>query len=61
MAVQSLHRIVRILYHLITTRQQYDGSVFAVMKQHAQQRQLSMLKRHASTLGFQPTPTGCVP
>jgi transposase len=57
----AAHKIARILYHLITTRQRYDESVFALMEQRTQQRQLSMLKKHASALGFQLTPTGCVP
>ena len=57
----TAHKIARILYHLITTRQRCDESVFAVVEQRAQQRQLSMLKKHAGALGFQLTPAGCVP
>jgi transposase len=57
----AAHKIARILYHLITTRQRYDESVFAVMEQRAQQRQLSMIRKRASALGFQLTPTECVP
>ena len=57
----AAHKIARILYHLITTHQRYDVSVFAVVEQRPQQRQLSMLKKHAKDLGFQLTPTGCVP
>jgi len=57
----AAHKIARILYHLITTRQRYDESVFAVMEQRAQQRQISILKKRASVLGFALTPAGCVP
>jgi transposase len=57
----AAHKLARILYHLITTRQRYDETVFAVMEQRAQQRQLSKLKKHASLLGFELKPVGCVP
>jgi len=57
----AAHKIARILYHLITTRQRYDESVFAVMEQRAKQRQISILKKRASVLGFALTPAGCVP
>jgi transposase len=57
----AAHKIARILYHLITTRQRYDESVFAVLEQRAQQRQVSILKKRASVLGFELKPAGCVP
>jgi transposase len=41
----AAHKIAPILYHLITTRQRYDESVFALMEQRAQQRQISTLKK----------------
>ena len=34
--IAAAHKIARILYHLVTTRERYDESVFAVMKQRAQ-------------------------
>jgi len=57
----AAHKIARILYHLITTRQRYDESVFAVLEQRAQQRQISILKKRASVLGFELKPAACVP
>ena len=57
----AAHKIARILYHIITTRQRYDESVFAVLEQRAQQRQVSILKKRASVLGFELKPAGCVP
>ena len=57
----AAHKIARILYHLITTRQRYDESVFAVMEQRAQQRQISIFKKPASALGFELKPAECVP
>jgi transposase len=52
----AAHKIARILYHLITTRQRYDESVFAVLEQRAQQRQVSILEKRASVLGFELKP-----
>jgi transposase len=57
----AAHKIARILYHLITTRQSYDESVFAVLEQRTQQRQISILKKRASALGFELKPAVCVP
>ena len=57
----AAHKLARILYHLITTRQPYEESVFAVMEERARQRQLSRLKKQAADLGFRLTPTECVP
>jgi transposase len=56
----AAHKIARISYHLMT-RQRYDESLFAVLEQRAQQRQISILKKRASVLGFELKPAGCVP
>ena len=57
----AAHKLARVLYHLITTRQPYQESIFAEMEERARQRQLSRLARQAATLGFQLTPTASVP
>jgi transposase len=57
----AAHKLARVLYHLITTRQPYDESIFAVIEQRAHQRQFLMLKKRATALGFELRPTGCVP
>ena len=57
----AAHKIARILFHLITTRQRYDESVFAVLEQRSQQRQISILKKRAAVLGFELKPAVCVP
>jgi transposase len=57
----AAHKLARVLYHLITTRQPYDESVFAVMEKRTRQRQFTRLKRQAAALGFQLTPSACVP
>lgn len=53
----AAHKLARILYHLITTRQPYDESVFADIEERARQRQLSHLKKQAAVLGFRLSPT----
>ena len=53
----AAHKLARILYHLITTREPYQETVFAAMEERARQRQLSRLKKQAANLGFQLTST----
>jgi len=57
----AAHKLARVLYHLITTRQPYDESVFAGLEERARHRQFFRLKRQAAALGFELTPTQCVP
>ena len=52
----AAHKLARILYHLITTRQSYDESVFAAMEERARKRQLAHLKKQAAALGLQLSP-----
>lgn len=52
----AAHKLARILYHLITTRQPYDESGFARIEERARQRQLSYLKKQAAGLGFRLSP-----
>ena len=54
----AAHKLARILYHLITTRQPYDESIFAYIETRARLRQLSHLKKQAARLGFQLSPVG---
>jgi transposase len=57
----AAHKLARVLYHLIKTRQPYQESVFAIVEERARHRQFIRLKRQASALGFQLTPNACVP
>jgi len=57
----AAHKLARVLYHIITTRQPYDESVFAVMEARARHRQFIRLKKQAATFGFQLMPTAGVP
>ena len=57
----AAHKLARVLYHIITTRQPYDQSVFAVMEARAHHRQFIRLKKQAAAFGFQLLPLACVP
>jgi len=57
----AAHKLARVLYHIVTTRQPYDESVFAVMEGRAHHRQFIRLKRQAAAFGFQLMPLARVP
>ncbi|MEA2257419.1 MAG: transposase, partial [Acidobacteriaceae bacterium] len=48
----TAHKLARILFHLITTRQPYDESVFALADQQHQQRHERHLRKQAEAMGF---------
>jgi transposase len=48
----TAHKLARILYHLITTRQPYDESVFVLADQQQQQRHERHLRKQAASMGF---------
>ena len=52
----SAHKLARILYHLLTTGQQYDESVFLLQDQKQAQQQEKRLRKQAKALGFQLLP-----
>lgn len=56
----TAHKLARIFYHLVTTGEAYDESVFARQEQQQQQRQLRRLHQQARRLGFELTPVPCV-
>jgi transposase len=55
----AAHKLARIIYHLVTTKHEFDESKFAEDHLHARQRQQAKLRAAAKALGFQlvPTPT----
>ena len=57
----AAHQLARVLYPIVTTRQPYDESVFAVMEARTHHRQCSRLKKQAAAFGFQLLPLACVP
>ncbi len=52
----TAHKLARIVYHMLTTRQAYDESVFKREDQKQAQRQEKRLRKQAKTLGFELVP-----
>jgi transposase len=52
----TAHKLARIVYHLLTTGQPYDESVFAQEEERYTNRLEKRLKAQARALGFQLTP-----
>lgn len=53
----AAHKLARIIFHLITTRQPYDESVFALADQQQQQRRERYIRKQAESMGFSLVPT----
>lgn len=52
----TAHKLARILYHLLTTREPYEESRVAASEAHYHRRSESRLRAHARALGFQLVP-----
>ena len=52
----AAHTLARILYHLLTTQQPYNDSVFADHEAVYQQQRVRRLHREAVALGYTLTP-----
>jgi transposase len=48
----TAHKLARILFHMITTKQAYDETVFAAEEQRQRKRMENKLKRNAHQLGY---------
>jgi hypothetical protein len=48
----AAHKLARIIYHLLTTGQEYDESVFAQNEERYRQRRTRWLEREAAALGY---------
>jgi len=48
----AAHKLARIFYHLVTTRQPYDETVFAKLEARNQQRRLYKLQTLAKQMGY---------
>jgi len=46
------NRLARLLFHLVTTKQEFDESKYAVSDARSKERQLSSLQRKARALGY---------
>jgi len=49
----AAHKLARIIFHLVTTGQAYDQSLFAAEEQRQRKRMENKLKRSAQQLGYQ--------
>lgn len=50
------HTLARILWHLVTTKESYDDSVYEKAEQKHATRRLKRIKRQAKTLGYELVP-----
>jgi transposase len=48
----AAHKLARIIYHLLTTGQEYDESIFAQNEERYRQRRTRRLEREAAALGY---------
>jgi len=53
----AAHKLARIVFHMLTTHQPYEETVFAKLEQQARTRAEAKLKAQAKALGFQLVPT----
>lgn len=49
----TAHKLARIIFHLVTTRQEFDDSHFAAAQLRFHKRQEAKLRAKARALGFQ--------
>ncbi len=57
----AAHKLARIVYHLLTTHQPYDESIYAKYQQQSRARATAKLKKQAIFLGFQLVPMHATP
>jgi transposase len=57
----TAHKLARVVFHLLSTRQPYEKSKFAVQEMHHRARLTSRLKRQAEQLGFVLNPKPAAP
>jgi transposase len=48
----AAHKLARIIFHMLTTRERYDESVFAKAEKNHLQRMENRLKIQAQALGY---------
>ena len=52
----AAHKLARIVFHLLTTREPYEETIFARNEQVHQSRLESKLRKQARQLGFEMVP-----
>src|SRR5437868_10037173 len=55
------HKLARIGYHMVTTQQGYDSTVFQEQERRTQDRKRAKLQSQAEAMGFQLVPVESVP
>ena len=55
------HELARIVYHLITTQQEYSATVFGEQERRTQDRKQKRLSVQAKEMGFRLVPVDHVP
>jgi transposase len=48
----TAHKLARIYYHLVTTKEAYDASIFAKQEEREVKRRVERLRKEAKALGF---------
>jgi len=57
----AAHKLARIVYHMITTREDYDVTIFQELERRAQEKKKNKLLSQARKLGFELVPVKAVP
>jgi transposase len=57
----TAHKLARIVYHMVTTQQEYDATIFQQQEQRRRQQKSARLHAQARELGFHLVPINSVP
>src|ERR1035437_5355060 len=57
----TAHKLARIIYHMVTTQQPYDTTIFQKQEERRQHQKSARLHAQARELGFQLVPINFVP
>ena len=57
----TAHKLARIVYHMLTTKERYNESVFAKQRQKDEKRIVQRLKTNALSMGYTLTPIQTAP
>ena len=57
----TAHKLARIVYHMVTTQQEYDATIFQELERRRRQQKSARLHAQARELGFQLVPINVVP
>jgi len=57
----TAHKLARIVYHMVTTQQEYDATIFHEQERRRRDRRTAKLHAQARELGFHLVPLHSVP